>query len=935
MSATPGPDALDSLRALFDRAVEVPQHARAAWLDRHVPDTAVRARLERLLQADSSSGYLDTPAGEHAQRLAPDVEEARPESLIGQTVGPFRLLRLLGQGGMAAVFLGERERADFEQRCAVKLLRRGLYSQLEQRLFQRERRVLATLEHPNVARLIDGGVTDAGIPYLAMEYIDGQPLTAFADAHGLDAHARLRLLLTAARATEAAHRLLIVHRDIKPSNLLVTADGTLKLLDFGIAKLLEDDSEDGTRTYGLYTPGYAAPEQRAGDPVTAATDVYALGVVLHELLVGVRPAQDAPRKPSAVAAQRSHASGTVRAGQLRGDLDTILLKALANEPERRYPDAGALGADIERYLEGKPVLAHPPSQAYVLGKFVRRHRFAVLAGGALALATVAALGVALWQARDAREQARIAALEAQSATQVRDFLLEIFENASSSQPETERPTVVDLLNAAAQRTRERPLPDATRARFLVTLARSAVALDEGQMAVRLADEARRAVQRLPDADPQALLETKLLRVAGLAWDEPRQAHAELRPLLPALRQVENAVTTRGAQSAALVLFRAGQFDEAVAMAWLYAARAERVFGADSLEARGAALLPGTALASVRRFGEARRALEPAIARWRAAGLPPQKPIVEAVEALARILAAHGEYRRAEDHWHDAIRMVHLIDGRSTEWEAYMWTHIGASQIQQERYAAAAASLAKAFALHDVFRTMESVDAGRNYARRAALRIAMRDFDAAQRDLEQAIGRFERPGASPRDSYPQALYQQAALLLERDRLDEAQRVNQRSLDLRRELFGSDNGEVASNIALEARILLQRGLHAAALERIDAATAMFARTGLPLNADALRARELRARILLALGRNREALLQATALADDRRRTPTAVTAITQALALQAQAHARLGQRVQAARVARAALALRAPAAWLTPGVLAQLRQIAEGVPAPRGA
>jgi len=212
--ARPGEDTQNRLRNLFERAVDVRADERDAWIDAHATNPGERTALRRLLAADDGTGFLDTPATEHAVRLAAD--EVAAEGLIGQRIGAFRLVRTLGRGGMAAVFLGERVDADFEQRVAIKLLRRGLYSELEQRLFQRERQVLATLDHPNIARLIDGGLTDAGIPFLVMEHVDGLPITQFAAERGLDVRSRLTLFLAVCRAVEAAHRSLIVHRDIKP-----------------------------------------------------------------------------------------------------------------------------------------------------------------------------------------------------------------------------------------------------------------------------------------------------------------------------------------------------------------------------------------------------------------------------------------------------------------------------------------------------------------------------------------------------------------------------------------------------------------------------------------------------------------------------------------------------------------------------------------------
>ena len=456
---------LMQLRAWFDAVADLPGERREAWIVDNVADPKDRAKLMRLLKiADSDQSILDAPVEDYARDLTSGAVLA--EALVGQRIGAFRLVRLLGQGGMAAVFLGAREDADFHQNVAIKLLRRGLYSELEQRLFLRERQVLASLNHPNVARLFDGGLTDAGIPYLVMEYVDGQSITRYAAQHRLDVAARLHLFLTVCRAVEAAHRALIVHRDIKPANILVAADGTVKLLDFGIAKLLEDNVQLGT--IGIFTPDYAAPEQLTAQAVTTATDVYSLGVLLHELLLGIRPARiPSVRRPSAHVAADAHRSGEAAAPpdqlrkQLRGDLDNIIVKALAPDPNRRYASAGAFADDIERYLEGQPVVAHEPSRWYRARKFVARHRAGVLTAVVVSAAVLTALGVALWQAEVARRQAEIARKEelqakeqAQRADAVQEFLVGVFEanTGYQSDPVKARATTAQqLLEIGAQK----------------------------------------------------------------------------------------------------------------------------------------------------------------------------------------------------------------------------------------------------------------------------------------------------------------------------------------------------------------------------------------------------------------------------------------------------------------------------------------------------
>jgi hypothetical protein len=439
-----------SLRDLFDAALALAPAGREAFLARHCADPGARARLQRLLVAaqeaegdDDSIGALPRQSAERLASAIGDIETGH-DWTPGRAIGPYLLLEVLGEGGSATVFRAERDLDGVRQQVALKLLHRGLYAPEAQRLFRRERQALASLSHPNIAHLIDGGVTDSGHPYLVMEYIDGQPITQYAAQQQLGVRARLRLLAVVCRAVASAHRALIVHRDLKPSNILVDDEGRVKLLDFGIAKLLDEDlAEAGaTRTgYAPLTPGYAAPEQYTGEAISTATDVYALGVVLHELLLGERPARQPAQRPSARIAELPTdlwalpaARPALRAA-LRGDLDTIVLKALAEEPGRRYAGAADLADDLDRHLDSQPVRAHPPSRWYRTRKFVQRHRGGVVLTAALTVAVLASLAMATWQARIARSEAlraNAAATQAQASADAQqaqfdylDSLLEV------------------------------------------------------------------------------------------------------------------------------------------------------------------------------------------------------------------------------------------------------------------------------------------------------------------------------------------------------------------------------------------------------------------------------------------------------------------------------------------------------------------------------
>jgi hypothetical protein len=419
---------------VFLNALAVPPPERAAWVRGTCGgEPEVLAEVLSLLEfAEGTDHYLAALA---AGVGAPYGAERQPQGpgSEGERIGRYHLVREIGRGGMGAVYLAERVDGEFEQRVAIKLLRRGLDTDDILARFRVERQILASLTHPHIARLLDGGATEDGRPYLVMELVQGEPITEYCDANRLTVRERLRLFVQVARAVEHAHGKLIAHRDIKPSNILVTEDGTPKLLDFGIARLLDDtysgDKSPHTRTgLRLMTPEYASPEQVRGEPVTTASDAYQLGMLLYQLLAGRRPydlrgltAQEIERivaeqdRPSAssmlstsptpvdhgdagpqeIARLRRTEVRGLRA-RLRGDLDTILLKSVHPDQERRYGSAGDLADDIERHLDGLPILARVPSIRYRAGKFVRRHR---TAAALVAVVVIAAATAGAWEAR--------------------------------------------------------------------------------------------------------------------------------------------------------------------------------------------------------------------------------------------------------------------------------------------------------------------------------------------------------------------------------------------------------------------------------------------------------------------------------------------------------------------------------------------------------
>jgi serine/threonine-protein kinase len=476
------PDPMDAARwtavqTLFDAALDLPPAERDTFLrDACGDDSDLYREVASLLNIEVHSLL---------RGLALDaVDVSAVLSREGERVGPYRIEKEIGRGGMGAVFLAERADGAFEQTVALKLVKRGMDSDAVLRRFEQERQILARLQNPGIARLLDGGLATDGRPYFAMEVVEGEPITAYCDARALNVDDRLALFERVCDAVAYAHRNLVVHRDLKPSNILVTTDGEVKLLDFGIARLLEADGP-GLTWSGLrpMTPEYAAPEQVRGQAITTATDVYALGALLYELLTGRRPhalvdrdlqsiekaiCEAEPERPSLAVGRTvsatagdgvhtvtpagvSHARGTTPdrlRRQLSGDLDTITLKALRKEPERRYGSADALAADLRRYRDGIPVKARRSTVGYRVRKYVMRHRAGVAATAA-AVALLAAV-IGFYTARLTAERDR-AQLEATKAAEVAEFLQGIFEVSDPSVAKGETVTARELLDEGAAR----------------------------------------------------------------------------------------------------------------------------------------------------------------------------------------------------------------------------------------------------------------------------------------------------------------------------------------------------------------------------------------------------------------------------------------------------------------------------------------------------
>lgn len=437
------PERWDRVKEVLATALELPPHERASYLDRQcIGDDALRSEIELLLRGEQEAGseFLgESSFAEAATALIP-IED---HSWIGRRVGAYRIVEQIGAGGMGEVYRAFRADDQYCKEVALKVIRAGQDSNSVITRFKNERQILASLEHPNIARLLDGGTTEDGVPYIAMELIEGRPITEYCDQFKLSIAERLRIFLQVSSAVQFAHEHLIIHRDIKPGNILVTTDGTPKLLDFGIAKILEADPAaghaDATKTaFRVLTPRYSSPEQISGEPMTTASDVYSLGVVLYELLTGrspyrvttgspqemaqavcavdpqkpsfavgrVEPVRNPPSQPAELdelSAARSSSPERLRK-RLNGDLDNIILMALKKDPVRRYRSVEQLQEDLRRHLDNLPVLARNDTAWYRASKFVNRHKAGVILSGTFVLALLCGMAITLHEAQVARRE---------------------------------------------------------------------------------------------------------------------------------------------------------------------------------------------------------------------------------------------------------------------------------------------------------------------------------------------------------------------------------------------------------------------------------------------------------------------------------------------------------------------------------------------------
>lgn len=848
--------------ALFARVLEVPVGRRVQYLaELRDIDGQLRRAVEELLRThDAAQSFLAEPptlpphcieelaselrpAGEPEPHAATEAAAAEP----GDRIGAWRIVRELGRGGMATVYLVERADAPYEQVAALKLLRRGLDTDDVLRRFRTERQILSSLAHPSISSLLDGGATDDGRPYIVMERVEGIPITEWCDGREASVEQRLRLFAAVARAVHHAHTRLIVHRDLKPSNILVTDGGRVKLLDFGIAKILDPGflSTDDIRTrtgHRALTPEYASPEQVRGDPVTTATDVYQLGLLLHRLLTGARPREargpsaglaseptPTPTAPSRVARRMSPDMAEARlltperlSRRLHGDLDAIVLTALEIEPERRYSSALAMAEDVDRHLGGQPVAARSAGRTYRLRKFLGRHRWVAPAAAIACVALGVYVATLVRYGRQVEAERSAAVQEARRAEQVRDVLVDVFRSAdpwAAIDPEWESDiTVREALAVGSARVREELAGQPqTRAELLSTIADVYVALGLTRAARPLFEEALHLQRRLlgTDSEIAATTSRKLGRVL-LRQAETDSAEHLLRASLEVFRRREAPGDT--------------------------ATLGTRI---DLAAAVGG---PG------RRFEEAERLLLETIEEAEAVENVPVALLARAYSGLAEVYVFGVEFSFLDAH-HAAVRAVDLLRkelGESDPQTARAVRMLGITLDREGRVAEAIPALRESVEIFERTLGPDHLETSQ-----AMLELAVSLFGAGQVDeaerLERHVlaRRIELLGESD-FKVTQARHQLSILLSRKGDLDEAEVLSRQVL----EAIRPDNPTRRFPLTTRCRIALARGDYARA--EADCAEAIrIARTvRLPEDGEPVQLGCFLGEALLGLGRVDEA-------------------------------------------------------------------------------
>ncbi|MGC1550486.1 MAG: serine/threonine-protein kinase [Rhodanobacter sp.] len=893
------------IEPLIDRLFEVPVTEQADWLCRHCEDATLRALVAQALDHAPGVAALERGVAQWLPALADNLSATLP------AIPGYRVLRFVGAGGMASVFEAERELPGGPQTVALKLLRIDVHDADERRRFLREQRILARLQHPHIAQLLDAGFSPTGTPFLALEFVAGDNLVKHCERHGIDVRGRLALFIDVSSAVEHAHRSLIVHRDLKPSNVLIGADGCVKLVDFGIAKLLTGEGEsEQTRTEARrLTRSYAAPEQIIGDAATTAVDVYALGVLLAELLCGLQP-----RRIDGYADANAPAfdDETLRR-KLGVDLHAIVHEATRPDPIRRYASVAALRDDIERYLDGKPLQARADTFAYRVFTLVKRHALAVSISVVIALLLAGATAVSLYEshlarhaAQEASAQAIAAEGEAQRADALKSFLEGLFDNASHG---AKASAIAEILLARGRERADRDFAKqpALRVEILALvgdLERRSGHVDRAQQP--LEEAAALAKAQFGVTDRRTLHIEYLLAEEADELGHVRSGRLRLQNAIEAFESGPNRDSPEDVQALAWLAGldeRIGESTKAIDIGNKAVALARRVLPADSDALTEAVTNLGWIQMDAGDSERAEPLLREALGRKRRRFGGRHPDVADAMALLTTALVRLGRYGESEELMRGALDIDTGADASTNVRVAGDLNNLANVLVLEDRFTEASALYAKTLAIDQALAPVPALGEAVTLGHLAHIRFSQGAYAEAEAGFRDVIERKQHLlGADYDDngrSYDDASL--AEVLVARGRFAEARMIADTALAEARRRHRDAHPDVAFALTVEAELMAASGAHERALTFAREAVAMYAALADQGSEKAIRSRLLLGETLQALGRSGEAMPQfASALAAADTITPNTTALVAHAEADLARVDASLSDRAAAERL-----------------------------------
>lgn len=848
------------IEPLIDQLFEVPAARREEWLREHCQDITLRALVAQALDKAPGIEALERGMAQWLPMLADEQPDALP------LIPGYRVLRFAGAGGMASVFEAERELPGGPQTVALKLLRIDVHDADERRRFLGEQRILARLQHPHIAQLLDAGFSPTGTPYLALEFVDGDDIVRHCARRDVAVRERLALFVDALAAVEHAHRSLIVHRDLKPSNVLVSEDGCVKLVDFGIAKLLGADGEPTRTEARRMTRTYAAPEQLAGDAATTLIDVYAMGVLLAEVL-GLQPR----RVDGRADVQAPAFDDAVLHLKLGADLHAIVRAATQPDPARRYPGVAALREDVERYLDGKPLQARADTFAYRLCMLAKRHALAVSAAAVTTIVLAGATVVGLHESQLARRaaleahaQARAAEGEAQRANALKSFLEGLFDNAPHGTQASANAEVL-LARGREQADRDFANQPALRVEILALigdLERRSGHAARGQQP--LEEAAALAKAQFGATDRRTLHVEYLLAEEADGLGHFREGASRLQHAIAAFETGPNRDSAEEVQALAWLAGldeRIGESTKAIDAGNKALVLARRVLPDDSPALTDAVLNLGWILMDAGRSARAEPLLREALARKRRQFGADHPEVAAAMSILTSALSRLGRYDESEQLMRDALAIDSKAYASPNSYIAGNFNNLANVLVLEDKFAEADQLYARSLAIDGQLAPASDVDAATTLGNRARLQFRRGAYAEAETGLRDAIDRKQRKLGKDYDDNGRSydLASLAEVLVARGRLDEAAKLDDSALALAQRLHRDAHPDVAYAMRVDAEVELAGGNEERAGVLAQQAVAMYEALADHGSDKAITAHLLFGQILQTLGRHDDARRQ----------------------------------------------------------------------------